>query len=298
MKKLFAFLLALVMLFALSATAMAEESKGSDDSASSLKALSWITARRGLQQTDLTGNFYQISDLDVDIWVPDLFKPVEEVSENVFCAFETENKGAAITVNHLSFDGDPDLEEVEKMAVDAGCESDGIFWLNDFHALVYENKAADSLSVLIMITDGGAMEFVFAPISNPDVYSMASLIMSTIQHHNLDVENVAHMIDADLNSFWGENRDVRYSDDDKSRSISVFMWEDGITSENIKDVDNWDQVKDSKINLADTYTAVLSEFGMDDVLLNLYYISADQDVNFLAIEGGEITYDVFADAAA
>ena len=298
MKKLFAFLLALVMLFALSATAMAEESKGSDDSASSLKALSWITARRGLQQTDLTGNFYQISDLDVDIWVPDLFKPVEEVSENVFCAFETENKGAAITVNHLSFDGDPDLEEVEKMAVDAGCESDGIFWLNDFYALVYENKAADSLSVLIMITDGGAMEFVFAPVSNPDVYSMASLIMSTIQHHDLDVEYVAHMIDADLNSFWGENRDVRYSDDDKSRSISVFMWEDGITSENIKDVDNWDQVKDSKINLADTYTAVLSEFGMDDVLLNLYYISADQDVNFLAIEDGEITYDVFADAAA
>ena len=142
------------------------------------------------------------------------------------------------------------------------------------------------------------MEFVFAPISNPDVYSMASLIMSTIQHHDLDVEYVAHMIDADLNSFWGENRDVRYSDDDKSRSISVFMWEDGITSENIKDVDNWDQVKDSKINLADTYTAVLSEFGMDDVLLNLYYISADQDVNFLAIENGEITYDVFADAAA
>ena len=37
---------------------------------------------------------------------------------------------------------------------------------------------------------------------------------------------------------------------------------------------------------------------MDDVLLNLYYISADQDVNFLAIENGEITYDVFADAAA
>ena len=105
------------------------------------------------------------------------------------------------------------------------------------------------------------------------------------------------MIDADLNSFWGENRDVRYSDDDKNRSISVFLWEDGITSETIKDIDNWDQVKDAKINLADNYTAVLSEFGMDDVLLNLYYISADQDVNFLAIEGGEITYDVFADAA-
>ncbi len=31
MKKLFALLLALVMLFALSATAMAEEAKGSDD---------------------------------------------------------------------------------------------------------------------------------------------------------------------------------------------------------------------------------------------------------------------------
>ena len=181
MKKLFALLLALVMLFALSATAMAEEAKGSDDTASVPKTLSWFTARRGIQQAELSGEFYQIQDLDIDIWVPDLLQPVEEVSENTFCAFEAENKGAVISVNHLTFDGQPTLEEVEKMAVDQGSVSDGMFWINGFDTLVLETKSEDSLSVIIMITDGGAMEFAFAPISNPDVYSMASLVMATIK---------------------------------------------------------------------------------------------------------------------
>ena len=299
MKKLFAILLALVMLFALSATAMAEEAKGSDDTAASPKTLSWFTARRGIAQAELTGKFYQIADLDVDIWVPDLLQPVEDVSENTFCAFEAENKGAVISVNHLTFDGQPTLEDVEKMAVDQGSESDGLFWINGFNALVLETKSADSLSVIIMITDGGAMEFVFAPISNPDVNNLAALVMSTIQHHDLDVEDVALMIDADLNNTLGDDRDVRFSDNDNGRSISITIWKDGITTEVIKEVNNWDEVKGTIINdYYNFYVDALDAFGMDDISLNLSLTAADnQDVTFLTLEGGEVTYDVFENAA-
>ena len=300
MKKLFVFLLALVMLFVLSATAMAEESNGSNDSASSENTLSWITARRGLQQTDLTGSFYQISDLNVDIWVPDLFKQVEEVSENVFCAFAAENDSAVITVNHLSFEGDPDLEDVEKMVLDAGCESDGLYWINDFYALVYETKSADSLSVLILLQDGGGMEFVFAPVSNPDVYSMASLVMSTIQRHSLDVEDVALMIDADLNNTWGQCRDVRYSDEDDNRGITVYLWKEELDSNTIQNITNWDDLKAAVCeNFYNFYVDVLDDFGMNEAVhLNLKLTSPNQEDVFLAIEGGQITYDVFDDAAA
>ena len=216
-----------------------------------------FTARRGIQQAELSGEFYQIQDLDIDIWVPDLLQPVEEVSENTFCAFEAENKGAVISVNHLTFDGQPTLEEVEKMAVDQGSVSDGMFWINGFDTLVLETKSEDSLSVIIMITDGGAMEFAFAPISNPDVYSMASLVMSTIQHHTLDVEDVALMIDADLNSFWTQDKNVTYSDDDKDRSIHIAMWEDGVNAETIKDINNWDEVKNARIGLYNDYMDAL-----------------------------------------
>lgn len=297
MKKLFALLLALVMLFALSATAMAEEAKGSDDTASVPKTLSWFTARRGIQQAELTGEFYQIQDLDIDIWVPDLLQPVKEVSENTFCAFEAENKGAVISVNHLTFDGQPTLEEVEKMAVDQGSVSDGMFWINGFDTLVLETKSEDSLSVIIMITDGGAMEFAFAPISNPDVYFMASLVMSTIQHHTLDVEDVALMIDADLNSFWTQDKNVTYSDDDKDRSIHIAMWEDGVNAETIKDINNWDEVKNARIGLYNDYMDAFDGLGVKDIALGLDYISEDQDVTFLTLENGEVTYDAFADAA-
>ena len=268
MKKLFALLLALVMLFTLSATAMAEEAKGSDDTAAAPKTLSWFTARRGIQQAELTGVFYQIQDFDIDIWVPDLLQPVEEVSENTFCAFEAENKGAV-----------------------------RLFWINGFDTLVLETKSEDSLSVIIMITDGGAMEFAFAPISNPDVYSLASLVMSTIQHHTLDVEDVALMIDADLNSFWTQDKNVTYSDDDKDRSIHIAMWEDGVNAETIKDINNWDEVKNARIGLYNDYMDAFDGLGVKDIALGLDYISEDQDVTFLTLENGEVTYDAFADAA-
>ena len=295
MKKLFAILLALVMLFALSATAMAIGD--ADGSITPAGSLSWITAMRGTQQAEITGSTYEIGDTGLDIWIPDLLQPVKDAPGYTYCAFAAENNAASISADHLSFDKETVITDVEELLPDWGGKSDGIFVINDIYALVYENAEEDSLNVLMMLSEHDALEVVFTPISNQDVYSMASLVMATIKPAELTVKDLGVMMDADIKSFWGDNRDVRMIDDDSGRSIHIAMWEDGITSETVEDINNWDEVRAARINLFNAYVDVLEELGMSDVLLGLDYISADQDVTFLTIEGGQITYDVFADAA-
>lgn len=296
MKKLFAILLALVMLFALSATAMAIGD--ADGSIVPVQALSWITAERGIQQAEIAGTSYTIHDTGLDIWIPDLLQPVEEIPEYSYGVFAAENNAASISLNHLDFDPEQTLEDIEKLVPDWGAESDGIFVVNDTYALVYETKEEDSLSILILLGEGNALEVVVTPISNKDVYSIASLVMASIRPTEPTMKDIGVMMDADIKSFWGDSRDVRMADDENGRSISIFMWEDGITSETVKDINNWDEVRAAKINLYNAYVDVLEEFDMNDILLRLSYISADQDVAFFSIEGGQITYDVFEDAAA
>ena len=234
----------------------------------------------------------------VDIWIPDLLQPVEEIPEYSYGVFAAENNAASISLNHLDFDPEQTLEDIEKLVPDWGAESDGIFVVNDTYALVYETKEEDSLSILILLGEGNALEVVVTPISNKDVYSIASLVMASIRPTEPTMKDIGVMMDADIKSFWGDSRDVRMADDENGRSISIFMWEDGITSETVKDINNWDEVRAAKINLYNAYVDVLEEFDMNDILLRLSYISADQDVAFFSIEGGQITYDVFEDAAA
>ena len=139
------------------------------------------------------------------------------------------------------------------------------------------------------------MEFVFKGVSDPDVYSIASLVMSTIQPHALDVEDAALMIDGDLNNTWGPNRHVTYGKikDTDSRGITANMWDEGITGDTIKDINNWDALREDKIETYNLYVRALEQLGMNDVLLTLQYTDPDEELSFLTIESGEIQYDVF-----
>lgn len=170
--------------------------------------------------------------------------------------------------------------------------SDGLYWINGFTALIYENPGADSLSVDIGITDGTAVEFTFTAISNEDMYSLSSLILSTIQPHDLDVADVALMMDADLNNIWGESKHVTYAKD--GSSITVNQWDEGINADTIQNIKNWETVKKDKLALSDIYESVLQNFNMDEVDLTIQYTDEQEERSFLTIENGEITYDVFA----
>ena len=295
MKKLTAILLAAVMLFALSATAFAVGD--ADGSIAPVQALSWITAERGISQVGISGETYTVYGTGLDIWIPDLFQPVDEIPEYSYGVFAAENNAAIISLNHLDVDPDMTIEELEGIIPNWGAESDGIFVINDTYALVYETAEEDSLSV-VMLLEEGALEVVFTPISNQDVYSIASLVMASIRPTEVTLKDMGVMIDADIKSFWGDERDIRWLDNGETRSLSIFMWEEGIDEETIHDVDNWDEVRTGRIDLYNMYIDALDEFNMNDVILNLYYTSDDQETGFFCIERGEITYDIFGDAEA
>ena len=290
MKKLTAILLFLVLLVSLSAIAAA------DDDAP-MQTLSWLSARRAINQVGLDGTFYQVGSLDCDIWIPDILQPQEDIPDYAYCAFAPENNAVSVMVNHLSFEGEPELEELEDIVPEWGGVSDGIFWINNLYALIYETKEEDSLSALILTADGDAIEFVFTPISNPDFYSLTSLMLSTIQRHQLDSSEMALMMDADLNTMWGPNRSVRMVETDEGEVIRVFLWDDGVTSETIQTTKNWDTVREDKIAIYNSYAGALEEFGFEELSLELLYISPEEDISFLTISDGEIIYDVFDEAA-
>ena len=290
MKKLTAILLALVLLVSLSAIAAA------DDDAP-MQTLSWLSARRAINQVGLDGTFYQVGSLDCDIWIPDILQPQEDIPDYAYCAFAPENNAVSVMVNHLSFEGEPELEELEDIVPEWGGVSDGIFWINNLYALIYETKEEDSLSALILTADGDAIEFVFTPISNPDFYSLTSLMLSTIQRHQLDSSEMALMMDADLNTIWGPNRSVRIAETDEGEMIRVSLWDDGVTSETIQTTKNWDTVREDKIAIYNSYAGALEEFGFEELSLELLYISPEEDISFLTISDGEIIYDVFDEAA-
>ena len=99
------------------------------------------------------------------------------------------------------------------------------------------------------------------------------------------------MMDADLNSTWGPDKHVSYFDDG---SINVNMWEENVNADNIKNVKNWDAVRQDKIDTYELYVRALSILGLKDTPLTLQFTDADQELIFLSIEDGKITYDALA----
>ncbi|MBR7074105.1 MAG: hypothetical protein IKI39_03250 [Oscillospiraceae bacterium] len=287
MKKIIAMLLVFVMLFALSATAMA------DGEGAGIQTMSFITAWRAVLSNKLNGDFVKVGPLELDVWVPDILNAQTDMPDDTYLLYKDSTGNMTMQVHHVNLDGAASLEEVEKHIVDAGGVSDGILWVNDLNVLVYEDKSSDSINGVILISDDNTgVEFVFTGVSNEEIHSLASIIMSTVQRHTLDTEDVALMIDADLNNTWGECRHVTYAED--GSHITVNMWDANVTADNIKSVNNWDTFKQDKLDDYNLYAEILQRFHMDDVTLTLNVTDPNEETVFLAIENGEFTTDISA----
>ena len=59
-------------------------------------------------------------------------------------------------------------------------------------------------------------------------------------------------------------------------------------------IKNWDEFKEDKLQIFNTYYTVFDQLGIEDGHLCLQYGSDTEDIVFLTIEDGEVTYDVFA----
>ena len=287
MKKIIAMLLVFVMLFALSATAMA------DGEGAGMQTLSFITAWRAVLSNKLNGDFVKVGDLELDVWVPDVLTAQTEMPDDTYLLYKDSTGNMTMQVHHVGLEGADSLEGLEKYIVDNGGLSDGILWVNDLNVLVYEDKASDSINGVIRISDDNTgVEFSFTGVSNEEIHSLASIIMSTVQRHTLDTEDVALMIDADLNNTWSECRHVTFAED--GSHITVNMWDANVTADNIKSVNNWDAFKQDKLDYYNLYTEILARLGLENVALTLNVTDPAEETVFLSVENGEFTTDISA----
>jgi hypothetical protein len=122
-------------------------------------------------------------------------------------------------------------------------------------------------------------------------------MLATIQRHTLDIEELALMIEADLTNNWGENQEVRIVDNGGGAYLRILLWDEGIDSETIENVQNWDAFRTQKVGVCNYYLQSLAGLGFDELSVELMYISPEEALSFLTIQDGEIVYDVFEDAA-
>ncbi len=99
----------------------------------------------------------------------------------------------------------------------------------------------------------------------------------------------AAAIDESLESIWGQNRDVSYTLD--NNSIDIALWDDGINEENFGAVNNWDKVREDKLNLYNAYATVFDQVGIKDGDLTMYYLDDSQSYSLLTIHDGKVIYD-------
>ena len=102
----------------------------------------------------------------------------------------------------------------------------------------------------------------------------------------------AAAMDDRLEEIWGENRRVSYTEE--TNTVYIIIWEDGVDSEKIRTIQNWDEFKEDKRKMSEDCQAILDQAGIKDGHVIVQHASATEDISFLTIEDGEVTYDMFA----
>ena len=289
MKKLIAVLLTICLMASLSCTALAD---GSAVTETKPQYLSWMTARRAIQNVALSGGFVKIPDYNVVIWIPDDLIDQDTLPDDSFLAwFTTADKSAEVGVQAVEMGQGFSLDQYEEQLEEQGLLDYGIYVVNGLNGLVFANEETNNLSVAFVCDQTEAVYFSFYPASDGNFNQLAMVMISSIQPSSIGLSDIAEMIDTDLLfSYWGENRMVTFNEDDGS--IIVVIWDTGLNSDNIKNSTNYDEVRDSFVELADFYTDSLEELNASDVHLILQYVADEDDAAFLTIVDGELVYDV------
>lgn len=167
MKKLLSLIIALALVFSLSAFASAEMN------------YKWVDVQNAVQQSfGSSGKFYPINEVNATIWLPDEFISVDpaeaEMGEGCI-GFYVLGGNDYVLINYTDSDG-LDLEGYYNEALQKGADV-GKILVNDIPAIEQDNSADNSFLLMFQTQENKFLQFIFAPLSNP-VYG---LIMSSIQ---------------------------------------------------------------------------------------------------------------------
>ena len=175
MKKLVAVLMAIAMLCALSVSAAAETTTEN--------VLNWTDVEEDVKAAGLEGDFVQIGDNNLKMWLPSAFSESEltdEDIENGYIAYlVTDNESEVIAI--MSVNLGESLEEWEEELPDYGITDAEMGVINGYKALMYSTPENDTMCVDFETEDGEILEFTFYPMSDEDFSGLAFLITMSLQ---------------------------------------------------------------------------------------------------------------------
>ena len=176
MKKFLSFIIAIVLIFSLSAIASAELN------------YRWIDVQDIVHQSfGSSGKVYPIDEVNATIWLPDEYisvDPAEAGMGDSCVGFYVLGGNVYVLINYADSEG-LDLNGYYYEALQKGAAVQRIL-VNDIPAIEQDNIADDSYLLMFQTRDNKLLQVIFSPLSNP----VNGLIMSSIQPTDVAEETV------------------------------------------------------------------------------------------------------------
>lgn len=170
-------MIAMLLVAVLSGTAFAQTETAT--------VVNWEDVSAAVEAAGISGQFYNVGDSGLCMWIPDVFTEVElteeEVADGYMAYLTTEDESAVVSVTYAAIDGLTVDGLYNLFTETEGIEDLEIVVINGIAAVSYEMPEQDSMTVSFVDDDGYAFEFTFAPVSDEGFAQVATLMAASIQ---------------------------------------------------------------------------------------------------------------------
>ena len=165
------------------ADAQTDEIDETGDDASA--ALQWEDIQEELDKLDIEGEFINLDEAGVKIWMPPFLiadELTDEDKENGYLGYyQQEDKKGCVSILYVDSYGIT-LEEYAGLIDEDGSFTEIAFCkVNGMDALTYKNDQSVEVFVTFITEDEHILEFTFWPISNDYFYTIAQIMAASIQ---------------------------------------------------------------------------------------------------------------------
>ncbi len=145
--------------------------------------ISWDDSAALIADSDLTGDFYAIEELGLQIWIPDELNnveiPAEEAAAGRMYLLMDEEQSCYLAIDAVHVDG-MTLDMAYENALNSGMTEPEYVSVNGLDAISYQNDAADIASFVLVDTNSNMIIFSFGPFSEEGADMIFYLICSSI----------------------------------------------------------------------------------------------------------------------
>lgn len=129
---------------------------------------------------ELQGDFVELAQLGLKIWIPSDLVNVEVEQEGRLAAFVDQDGDCYLTVDAVNIEG-LTLDLAKENAINNGMTDVDIDVINGISAVTYQNTAENTGCIVLVDTNSNAIIFSFGPIDNEVAKIAFTVIASSIQ---------------------------------------------------------------------------------------------------------------------